>query len=113
MLLIAYKHSTGTGGMRRHAASYQRKPSSINDLSETKVTSYFNSTKNKTNHISQELKDKITSALTEFILLDSRPFETVKEQDFINLIDVILSTGLPYLIHQLFQLRMYLRIHER
>ena len=92
MLLIAYKHSTGTGGMRRHVVSCQRKPS-INYLSETKITSYFNSTKNKTNHISQELKDKITSALTEFIILDSRSFEKVKGQGFINLMDIILSTG--------------------
>ena len=70
-----------------------KKPSSINDLNETKITSYFNSTKSRTNHISQELKDKITSALTEFIILDSRPFETIKGQGFINLIDVVLSTG--------------------
>ena len=52
MLLIAYKHSTGTGGMRRRVVSCKKKPSSINDLNETKITSYFNSTKNRTNHIS-------------------------------------------------------------
>ena len=71
----------------------KKKPSSINDLNEAKITSYFNSTKDKTNHISQELKDKIRSALTEFIILDSRPFETIKGQGFINLIDIVLSTG--------------------
>ena len=92
MLRIVYKHTTGTENVGKYVVSCPKKPSSINDLNETKITSYFNSTKNKINHISQELKDKIASALTELIILDSRPFKIVKRQICINLIDVVLST---------------------
>jgi hypothetical protein len=91
--LIAYKHITGTGGMQKHITSCLQKSSSLDQLNEKKITSYFNSTKNKQNHVSRELKNKMTSALTEFIILDSRPFEIVNGAGFINLMDVVLSTG--------------------
>jgi hypothetical protein len=92
-LLIAYKHATGTGGMQKHIASCFQTSSSTDQLNGKKITSYFNSTKNKQNHVPHELKNKITNALTEFIIIDSRPFETVNGIGSINLMDVILSTG--------------------
>jgi len=70
-----------------------KKTSAAGELNGKKITSYFNSTKNKQNHVPRELQDKITNALTEFIIIDSRPFEIVNGMGFINLIDVILSTG--------------------
>src|ERR1700722_18158535 len=54
MSLIAYKHTTGAGGMQKHIDACS-KNSSIGELSENKMTSYFNSTKNKSNYVPPEL----------------------------------------------------------
>ena len=91
--LIVYKYTTGTGGMQKHMISCTDKPSSTDESNGRRITSYFNSTKNKQKHVPQQLKDKITNALTEFVIIDSRPFETISGTGFVNLINVVLSTG--------------------
>ena len=59
MSLIAYKHTTGTGGMQKHIDACS-KNSSIDELSGNKITSYFNSTKNKSNYVPRQLtQDRI------------------------------------------------------
>jgi hypothetical protein len=77
ILLIAYKHATGTGGMQKYIVSCSEKTFATGELNGKKITSYFNSTKNKQNHVSDELQHKITNELTEFIIIDGRPFEIV------------------------------------
>jgi hypothetical protein len=93
MSLITYKSATGTGGMQKHIESCPKKPLLINESNSNKISLYFNSTKNKSNCVSRKLKDEITNALTEFIIRDTRPFETVKGDGFVNLINVTLNAG--------------------
>jgi hypothetical protein len=63
------------------------------EQNQTNMTEYFNSAKNRSNCISLKLKKKIINALIEFVVLDSRPFEIVNGQSFINLIECVLNAG--------------------
>ncbi|CAF2784011.1 unnamed protein product [Rotaria sp. Silwood2] len=91
--IISYKAAAGTGGMQKYVDSCRKISNLLDEPNETKITKYFNSTKNKSNCIPLKLKNKITNALTEFIVLDSRPFEIVNGSDFINLIECVLGAG--------------------
>ncbi len=42
MLLFAYKHATGTGGVQKYIAFCSQKSSSDDELNEKNNTSYFN-----------------------------------------------------------------------
>ena len=55
------------------------------NVMKKKITLYFNKTKNKSNYVSPQIKAKLTKKLCEFIILDSRPFETVSDNSFISL----------------------------
>ena len=91
--LIVYKHSTGTGGMQKHIECCLNKSLSTDERDEKKITSYFNKTKNKSNYVSPQIKDKLAKTLSESIVLDSRPFETINGDGFISLINATLSIG--------------------
>ena len=94
MSLVTYKHAIGgTRGMQKHIDSCSKTSLSIEKLNNDKITSYFNSVKNKSYQVPRELKDKITNGLTECIILDNKLFEIVRREDFTNLIDIILDIG--------------------
>ncbi|CAF1517951.1 unnamed protein product, partial [Rotaria sordida] len=43
--------------------------------------------------VPRESKDALTDALTQFIILNNRPFETVNGEGFTNLINIVLTIG--------------------
>jgi len=89
--LLSYKAATGTGGMQKHLESCKKICDVHNEQNEVKITKYFNSTKNKSYSVPFKLKNKITNALAEFVILDGRPFEIVNGQGFINLMESVLG----------------------
>ena len=91
--LISYKPATGTGGMQKHVDSCSQISKLLDKQNEPKITGYFQSPKNKSNSIPTKVKDRIRDALTEFVVLDNRPFETVNGAGFMKLMECVLGVG--------------------
>ena len=90
---ISYKAATGTGGMQKHVECCRKISNSLGGQNDSKITEYFDSRKNKSNFVPPRLKNKITNALVEFVILDGRTFEIVNGPDFINLVECVLVAG--------------------
>ena len=77
--------------MQKHVECCRKISNLLDGQNGSKITKYFDSIKNKSNFVSPRLKNKITNALVEFVILDGRPFEIVNDPGFINLVECVLG----------------------
>ena len=79
--------------MQKHAECCRKISNLLDGQNNSKIAKYFDSIKNKSNFVPSRLKNKITNALVEFVILDGRPFEIVNGPGFINLVECVLGAG--------------------
>ena len=91
--LMVYRARDDTNSLARHMRSCKNESttSGCNSSNQNQVTDYFSSC--KTSIISKKIKNSVKIACTEFIALDSRPFETVSGQGFMRVAQSLFDAG--------------------
>lgn len=91
--LLTYRCKDGTHSLAKHQRSCQRDEtnSSKHSANQTKLSEYYLSS--KTYDVPQKLKDKVKLACTEFVAIDSRPFELVCGSGFVQMAQSIFDAG--------------------
>ena len=79
--------------MQKHVEFCRKISNLLDGQNDSKITKYFDSIKKKSNFVPSRLKNKITNALVEFVILDGRPFEIANGPGFINLVECVLGAG--------------------
>ena len=87
--LIAYKSSTGTGGLKKHLTSCEK--DSVSDTTQQRITTYY--VNKKLPNIPEKVKNQVSNAYVEFVALDGRPFEMASRLGFQQLIEAVFKAG--------------------
>jgi Hermes transposase DNA-binding domain len=87
--ILSHISSNGTSSMTKHQKSCTKIMSFNNE--HKKINEYFNSTKSQS--VPRKIKERITSACTEFAILDNRPFHMFGGGGFTNFSQIIFDAG--------------------
>ncbi|CAF3483352.1 unnamed protein product [Rotaria sp. Silwood2] len=92
-ILLIYKHSSGTHSLSKHIRFCQN-TTNTTKVSEVQanIKQYYGPTKNDS-YIPNRVKQEIRAACTEFVILDSRSFQTIGGKGFKNLAQKIFNAG--------------------
>jgi len=92
-MLLIYRQKDGTNSLAKHKRSCQcgEINSTTSSINQTKVTEFYSSS--KTYNIPKKIKEKVKMACTEFIALDSRAFELVSGEGFLQMAQSIFDAG--------------------
>lgn len=91
--LLMYRQRDGTTSLAKHKRSCEDDiiSSTNNSCNQTQVTEYFVST--NASNIPKNLKQRVKIACTEFVALDSRPFEIVSGNGFMKMAQSLFDAG--------------------
>jgi len=89
--ILGHISSNGTSSMTKHKKSCGK----FMDYNKEhrKINEYFSSTTSQSQSIPKKLKEKITMACTEFVVLDTRPFKLCAGGGFTNFSQTIFDAG--------------------
>ena len=89
--ILIHRSTDGTKVMSTHLKACKNKENHDGDRHNLDV--HFSLGNRTSKQISQKLKKSITDACVELAARDNRPFETVKGDGFVNLLETIFSAG--------------------
>ncbi len=87
--ILHHTPSNGTSSMTKHKKSCTKVVT--NNGEHRSIKEYFGTTTSQS--IPRRIKEKITTACTEFTILDNRPFQLICGDGFINLAEAIFDVG--------------------
>jgi Hermes transposase DNA-binding domain len=92
-LLLTYRCKDGTNSLAKHQRLCQRSEtnSNIDSINQTKLIEYYSSS--KTYNVPKKTKEKVKMACTQFVALDSRAFELVSGDGFLQMAQSIFDAG--------------------